>query len=146
MPIGYATERGLFITVSGKLITEECPYCGIVFAMPSEFNANARNNKTRFYCPNGHCASYSESEADQLRKQLESQRSALAVTQDLLNGERRSHAATKGQLTKTMIRIHDGVCPECNRTFKQLARHMRARHKGAEEANKLSGDMKVGKQ
>ena len=140
----YATMRGDLINVSGELVTEQCPRCGIMFAMPREFNMYARRDKTMFYCPNGHGTVYRRNEADRLREQLENERRALATTQDLLNGERRSHAATKGQLTKTMNRINEGVCPECNRTFKQLARHMRSRHKGVEEAKKIAAEMRGG--
>jgi chemotaxis response regulator CheB len=40
----------------------------------------------------------------------------------------REHSATRAQLTKTKKRVANGVCPCCNRTFKQLARHMKAKH------------------
>ena len=144
MATAYATDSGRLIKVSGQLVTEECCRCGIVFAMPVEFKEQRLGDKASFYCPGGHGQHYTTNEADRLRQQLENERRALSTTQDLLNGERRSHAATKGQLTKTLNRIHEGVCPECNRTFKQLSRHMRSRHKGADEAQKLAAEMRGG--
>ena len=41
----YADRRGLLITVSGRLATEQCHKCGIMFAMPEEFMANVRRDK-----------------------------------------------------------------------------------------------------
>lgn len=41
---------------------------------------------------------------------------------------KRQLGTTKAQLTKTKKRVSNGVCPCCNRTFKQLARHMENKH------------------
>ncbi|WP_159103999.1 hypothetical protein [Rhodopseudomonas sp. B29] len=43
--------------------------------------------------------------------------------------ERRA-AAARGQVTKIKNRVGHGVCPCCNRTFANLARHMAGEHPG----------------
>ena len=40
----------------------------------------------------------------------------------------RSAAAYKGHLTRVKRRVGNGVCPCCNRTFKNLADHMTTKH------------------
>jgi hypothetical protein len=45
-----------------------------------------------------------------------------------IDRERKSHAATKGHLTRTKKRAASGVCPCCRRSFKQLRRHMQNKH------------------
>ncbi|HYC31767.1 MAG TPA: hypothetical protein VEB59_05720, partial [Gemmatimonadales bacterium] len=38
--------------------------------------------------------------------------------------------STKGVVTKIKRRVAGGVCPCCNRTFSDLARHMSGKHPG----------------
>ena len=120
----YATGQGLRVAYSGSLVTEECCACGIPFAMPEEFRKAMVDDKKSFHCPNGHSQHYTTSEADRLRKQLEQERAALNSAYDRLNAEKRSHAATKGQLT----RIKKGVCPYCHRNFSAVKRHIDRMH------------------
>lgn len=87
----------MFLTL-GSLIT--CGECGIRFAFDSELHDRRRNDGRTFYCPNGHPRAYIETENDRLRKQLESANRSSQSTRDALERERRSHSATKGQLTK----------------------------------------------
>ena len=54
-----------------RLETEICYLCGIVFAVPADWQQNRRNDHKGFWCPNGHQQSYREaSEAEVLRRQL----------------------------------------------------------------------------
>jgi chromosome segregation ATPase len=96
-----------------------------------------------WYCPNGHTVVFTQSkldkakaEADALRKERDrlkqneeyySQRQAELKAE--LKATNASLAATKGVLTKTSKRIGQGVCPCCNRSFPNLARHMAGKHK-----------------
>jgi hypothetical protein len=130
----YATARGERIAYSGALVAEGCTKCGILFAFPEEFKANLLKSKANFYCPNGHSMVFGTSEADRLRDQLKRERAAVTRTQDLYNAEKRSHAATKGQLTKTKKRASAGVCLHCQRTFQNVVRHMATQHAEAVSA------------
>ncbi|MCR4373440.1 MAG: hypothetical protein NUW22_01165 [Acidobacteria bacterium] len=100
-------------TVSGEVIAEErrkiniwhCSSCGVLYGIDAEYITERQRDGKAFYCPNGCCRSYHETEADRLRKSLELERKAVARTQDMLNGERASHAATRGHLTRAKRRV-----------------------------------------
>jgi hypothetical protein len=122
------------LTYTGQLVTTVC-WCGIAHAVPRELYDHVKqqhtdgDRQTGIYCPLGHNWIFSgEGEAEKLAKQLERERKRLAATRDLLTHEERSHAATRGHLTRTKKRVAHGVCPCCNRTFKQLAAHMKNKH------------------
>jgi len=118
----------------------DCCNCGALFAVPSQVNADYVASGRRFCCPNGHWQSYTESTAAQLRKERERREQLERVAQsrlDLLRAEERSHAATKGQVTrarKQLARVANGVCPCCKRSFANLERHMTTKHPDYEPA------------
>jgi hypothetical protein len=122
------------LTYSGTLVMTTC-WCGINHAVPEElFNFMERQHRDGrkqqgIHCPLGHTWTFAgEGEAAKLERELEAARRSRRATQDLLHAEERSHAATRGHLTRTRRRVANGVCPCCGRTFKQLARHMKAKH------------------
>lgn len=129
------------LTYTGQLVTTTC-WCGIHYAIPKELfdvvHGQHRDGRkqTDIYCPVGHVWAFAgEGEAEQLRKQLEREQQRLQATRDLLAHEERSHAATRGHLTRTKKRVGNGVCPCCGRTFQQLARHMKAKHPDYADSN-----------
>lgn len=122
---------------TGTLVVLDCYKCGITFGMPEDFNKECLRDRSRsFSCPNGHSQYYiGETEAQKLRAQLAAEegrtaalRSDLVRARELTERERRSHAATKGALTKLRKRIANGVCPECSRHFKNVQRHIECKH------------------
>jgi hypothetical protein len=122
-------------TVLIELTAVTCCNCGVVFGIEVSHQRRLRESGEWFHCPNGHRQHYTESEADRLRKRLAAvERSrdwantSAQAARDQADAERRSHAATKGQLTKARKRIAAGVCPCCTRTFQNLARHMAGQH------------------
>jgi DNA repair exonuclease SbcCD ATPase subunit len=125
------------VAYSTKMETRACPSCAIPYAAPESFFDARRKDGQTFYCPNGHSLSWHETEADRLEKKLKAaererdhyQRDYEEARMDLAD-EKRKHAATKGQLTKTKKRIAGGVCPCCNRHFTDLERHMHGQHPG----------------
>lgn len=112
-----------------------CGECGIEWAMPRWFVAVRRENGATFYCPNGHPRVFRETEVEKLRKErdklarrvewAESRREAWRRESE--HQERRA-ASYRGHLTRTKKRVANGVCPCCNRTFHDLARHMASKH------------------
>lgn len=128
--------RGVEIVTKVTIVTEECCRCGMVFGVPANMQERYRNTHETFYCPAGHGQSYSgPSEAEQLRKQLEiaeqNNRTLTARVRfevDQREGAERNLKATKRELTRTKKRVSNGVCPCCNRSFAQLARHMQTKH------------------
>lgn len=114
---------------SSEQMTEmKCGECGIAFAVPEFWRAEKQRTGDGWYCPNGHCRAYSESDAAKYRRLLEEQKERHLKTLARLNeAEAAEQKATK-ELNRVKKRVHAGVCPCCNRTFQQLARHMKAKH------------------
>lgn len=125
-----------------QLVVEYCCACSMAYAMPADFQRRRRDDHVNFYCPAGHPQHYygkTEAEkqrerAERLQRQVEAREADIRTEQRRLESERRAHAATKGQLTKTKKRIANGVCPCCNRTFANLERHMTGQHPGYMQA------------
>lgn len=126
-----------------KLTTETCCNCGTLFAMDAELQRERYADKQSFFCPNGHRMSYTgKAEVQKLKDQLnEERRQRQAAEQrvamyadeareerDKAEHERRRANGYKGHATRITRRAKAGVCPCCNRTFKQLAAHMVSQH------------------
>lgn len=103
--------------------TEQCWVCGIFFAMPSTLQRKKAEDGSGFYCPNGHHLAYGKSRVQVLEERLaEQMRVSTRETERAVRAEK--------SLSKITKRINNGVCPCCQRTFKQLARHMKCKHPG----------------
>lgn len=106
------------------LVVTSC-WCGIRLAIPDNLHSYARNHRGyEIYCPLGHQFLYRETFEERLRRE----RQRHEATRQLLEQEERSHAATRGHLTRARKRAQAGVCPCCSRTFQNLARHMETKH------------------
>lgn len=123
---------------------QDCIECFMKFLVPKGFSARRQQDKRSFYCPNGHSMSYRESEADRLKAQLLQQQQATRAAEERAAKEERWRreareearhlekrlAAQRGVTTRLKNRVANGVCPCCNRTFANLAAHMKTKHKG----------------
>ena len=105
-----------------------CQNCHVEFAIRPSHDASLRKHGDDFYCPNGHTLTYGEGEADKLRRERDRLKQRLAQKDDTIQHLEGSIAAHKGQITKLKNRASKGVCPCCNRTFQNLARHMKTKH------------------
>lgn len=105
-----------------------CGECGIEFGVPAHFYNERRNNGGGWYCPNGHRRAFKEPVVDQLRRQRDRLKQAIAEKEDALDSAYRQVSAARGQITKLKKRASAGVCPCCNRTFQNLQRHMASKH------------------
>lgn len=119
------------------LVRETCCTCGVVFAFPRRLYEHLREDPSKwFYCPNGHQQHYTgETKAERERRLRERAERALKIEHDALVAERSRHDQTRASLraqkgvnTRIKNRIKNGVCPCCNRTFQNLARHMANQH------------------
>jgi hypothetical protein len=118
----------------------DCCTCGISFGFTRQFERERRRDHKWFYCPNGHQQHWSQkSDVEKAREDAERQRQrAERLARDLesksitLARERRSHSATKGQLTKVKKRADHALCPVdgCRRSFANVARHIERQHPG----------------
>lgn len=130
-----------------------CAQCKETIHLSDAQDLMLRRNQATFFCLWGHNNYFpqGQSEAEKLRlerdrlKQQIAQKNdeiaeawtAAAANAEAIGRAERRVSAAKGQITRLKNRASAGVCPCCNRTFVQLARHMAAKHKGfmAEEIN-----------
>ena|SRR3972149_18081 len=112
---------GIAIAHQTTLETEECCKCGVIFAMPASTLQNLKERGGDFWCPNGHPQHYIENEVQRLRKKLDEQtRTASLMADRAMKAEKKTERLLK--------RAKAGVCTCCNRTFQNLARHMKSKH------------------
>ena len=132
-------ERGLTYTKQITIITETCCSCGIAFGLPSDFREVCLNHPSKsFYCPNGHSMSYTSSKEERLRREAEKKlaqvEEELKIKREQLLDSDAIKAIMQKQLdraTKKLKRVENGVCPDCNRHFTNLERHIKTKHSKA---------------
>ncbi len=115
--------------VHQHLTTTTCITCGMIFAIPEGWKQEKKLDHTTFYCPNGHRMHYpGKSDVETLQEEKEYLERRLVFSQNNAAVAERQRAAAKGQVTKIKNRIKAGVCPFCNRQFKNLKNHMESKH------------------
>lgn len=115
----------------------ECGVCGIPFAFPTDLVEKRKADGKDFYCPNGHCIAYGDTEVQRLRRKVKQQEAETARAKNraehwesqATTAEYRRRAA-RGQLTKLKKRIAAGDCPCCHEHFPDLEKHMADEHPG----------------
>lgn len=147
-----AAERNQRYAQYVDLYVIECGHegCGIVFAMPDDYDDRRRRDGKTFYCPNGHGRAYLETEEKRLRKRLDAAERRASQAEETARSQReraakaeRSAIAYRGHLTRMKNRIANGVCPVpgCKRTgLIQTMRHIATKHPrwAAEHAHELA--------
>lgn len=145
----YAASEGDKFNSDTILEFVDCPTCGITYAIPASLKRSALkwhgdlSNGWKLCCPLGHTWWYvGKSEEEKLRERLQSERDRagrLASERDQLKaslrGTRANASRTRKELKSVKTRVAHGVCPCCNRTFKQLAAHMKNKHPEYVEEN-----------
>lgn len=130
------------VDIFTQLTTLRCYKCVVTFGIDGELYRRRAEDGDSFWCPNGHSQAFSEPETVRLRKERDKlkqeaenarkrliwaeNREATAIQER--DQAKKAHAVTKGKLTKTRNRIAHGVCPCCNRSFVDVARHMTTKH------------------
>lgn len=106
----------------------DCCRCGIPIVMTPAQLQRFQDHGETFYCVMGHSQVFSEPEVTRLKK-------ALRVAQDQTTQAQTAMANTEAVLDaevkkrkKLEKRVHNGVCPDCNRSFVNLQRHMKSNH------------------
>lgn len=116
-----------------------CYRCKCDIWIPDELHDAAQHgrNKVEFFCGYGHGQVFAEGETeeqklrrerDRLTQRLAEKDDEITRQRDLREAAERRTAAARGQVTKIKNRVGHGVCPCCNRTFSDLARHMATKH------------------
>lgn len=119
------------------LTATPCYTCKRSIWMTELERATLRENGATFHCMWGHLNHYPAGKTrDQIlreerdeairQRNLETQRAArLREERDAAN---RSLVAQRAATTRLRNRVKNGLCPCCNRSFVQLARHMATQH------------------
>jgi hypothetical protein len=113
------------------LEVEVCGVCGVLFAAPKVLIDHCRETGDNFFCPNGHTLVFDDYENARLKRQLASTKDTLAFVRADRDQTEARLRSTKGVVTKQkkkLARVAAGVCPCCNRSFQDLARHMETKH------------------
>jgi hypothetical protein len=126
----------LSIKTDTEFFIESCFACGCLFGMTTDFRNARLRNKDDFYCPAGHPQRYLGKSDKELRREAEArERAALdqlqaaeAETARVKRVAAAERKAAKAEQTRLAQRARGGVCPCCNRSFVQLAQHMKTKH------------------
>ena len=114
---------------SVSLETHICGECGVLFAAPSDFWAQKKKSRETWWCPNGHCRVFSgPTEADRLKLKLEGANQMLAAARARADTAERDREKVARAHKRIRVRVMNGVCPCCNRSFPNLRQHMKAMH------------------
>ncbi|TPM53235.1 hypothetical protein FJ959_22140 [Mesorhizobium sp. B2-2-4] len=116
-----------------------CKTCGVVATCPTDLYDQRRKSGGFNSCPSGHQWGWSkeDSEDEKVRRELDLLKQRLAQKDDEIAWQRRMRedaektaSVRKGQVTRLRNRAAAGVCPCCNRTVSQMAKHMQSKHPG----------------
>lgn len=118
--MGYAN-----IQVAVDLTQFSCGCCGGVYAINERVREHHEKKGTYWHCP--YCQGswgYAKGTEARLREELDAERRRKADALSRLNEAEQA----KTKLERKLKRVGRGICPECNRTFANLARHMNCKH------------------
>lgn len=116
------------LTYTGTLVITRC-WCGIQLAVPRALWDHAQSDsKNHIHCPIGHTFVYRDNEATKLRAKLDQAEADAANQRRQKERAEAEAAANRGRLVRQQKRIANGICPCCNRSFSNLARHMGTQH------------------
>lgn len=118
----------------GTLHVIDCPTCGCIYAIPAGVYRRgiARKGHATIYCPNGHTWHFTgkthEAEVRDLRDSLAQAHARRDQAEADARMARAREAKARKERDRIKTRAGAGVCPCCNRTFAQLARHIKSKH------------------
>jgi len=132
--------EGMFTCLGSNFRVVSCGSCGVVYGMPTGYFDNRQKDHKEWRCPNIQCNSTwvfaDESDEERLKRELKSEKEKTRHERIRFEREKieremaeRSARAYKGKLKRIKTRIGNGVCPYCNRSFKDVRRHMAHQHK-----------------
>ncbi len=103
--------------------------CGISFEVPAWWEKGKRENHSWWYCPNGHHQHFpGETELEKARRERDNAKQQIArAEQETAEALRRADKAER-EGRKLKKRASAGTCPCCQRTFSNMATHMKKQH------------------
>lgn len=125
---------GQTISGVGTLHVTDCPVCGCIFAIPDGVRRRGLAGKASvtIWCPNGHQWHYTgkthDAEVRELRETIAWERAQRDQAEAAERAQRAAATRARNERDRLKVRARAGVCPCCQRTFQQLARHMKTKH------------------
>ena len=105
-----------------------CGECGIQQAVTTAaFEERQRTGKD-FHCFNGHVRVFRDTLEKRLKRELDRATQVKEAAEARAATAERERAAVTKAHTKMRVRVMNGVCPCCNRTFQNLMGHMKTEH------------------
>lgn len=118
---------------------EQCCKCGLAFAVTADFQRRRLDDHALFYCPSGHGQHYNgPTETQKLKTALERKDRELQLAMDRANQAAQERETIARAHQKMRVRVMNGVCPCCNRTFQSLMEHMKSEHADFAEIHALN--------
>lgn len=105
-------------TVAVELTQMVCGSCGGTYAIAERLRDHHYEHGKSWHCP--YCQTNWGYQKSQLELEQERHKQTLARLNEA--------AAERDTLQRKLRRVDKGVCPECKRTFSNLARHMACKH------------------
>lgn len=99
--------------------------CGLDFAMSREFFDQTKRTGETWHCPRGHKRRWTGSTTEQELERANAKATHLA---DQLHAAGAEAERLRVTLLRDRHRFANGVCPCCNRSFENVARHVRGQH------------------
>lgn len=120
-------------TIVVTWVVVRCGACDTRFKISKELHDDLVRTKQTWHCPVGHVRIFRDGDErdrkiQQLQNELESANSRAARQESQIRSLKITKGKVEAKLRRTETRIHAGVCPHCNRTFQNVARHMRTKH------------------
>lgn len=117
------------VTVSVEMESRHCPTCGILYYVPKTYMDECRRNQRQyFHCPAGHARHFSESEADRLRRERDQLKQRQVMLEEEASMARVRAEKAEAATRRLKKRTAAGTCPCCQRTFSNMATHMKRQH------------------
>jgi len=108
-----------------ELAQINCGECGGTYAINERYRLQKYEKSGFWNCPYCKCSwGYGKGENAKLREEIEAERRRTQAALARENEEREA----KLKAERKLKRVGRGVCPECNRTFANLAQHMLCKH------------------
>lgn len=116
------------MTLASITLEQTTCWCGTPFALPAELLKAARNSGHTIYCPHGHTVVWKETEETRLRRERDRLKQREAMLEDEARQARERAEKAEKDAKRLKKRMSAGTCPCCQRTFSNMATHMKRQH------------------
>lgn len=116
------------------LTETDCITCGVRYAMPTALYDHQKLKGGYHHCPNGHSQGWSKEESEMTRLKRERDRAQQQVARaedearEAHQQAAREVARAQAEIKRIKKRQSAGTCPCCQRTFSNMATHMKRQH------------------